>query len=200
MKKTVALLLSFSVAAALVGCGGGGGGGAAEPAPVAVVTAPVVLAAAPATTAAVANEPFKFPSGVTELGTTAPTTIVFSVPSTGTGTGTTTTPAFTITSETYTAKGTTTFGSCIFKITESTFPAGHKMATGNTITIHPCNIKVETAGMAVDAPTQERNVALVLGSAASTGEPVPVDVNPGGQLTLNGNSVGTVTITFVTGT
>lgn len=197
MNKTVTLLSSFLLATALVGCGGGGG---SEPEPVAVVTQPTVLAAAPATTAAVADKPFAFPAGVPDLGTTAPTTITFSAPAATTGTGTVTAPAFTIASEGYTAKGTTTFGSCIFKITDSTFPVGHKMATGNTITINPCNIKVETAGLNVDAPAQERSVALLLGSAASSGTPVVVDVNPGGQLTLEGKAAGTVTIEFVTGT
>lgn len=201
MNKTVTLLSSFFLATALVGCGGGGGGsGAAEPPPVAVVTQPTVLAATPATTAAVAEKPFAFPAGVPDLGTTAPTTITFSAPAATTGTGTVTAPVFTIASEGYTAKGRTTFGSCVFAITESTFPAGHKMSVGNTITINPCNIRVETTGLAVNAPAQEAAVALVLGAAASSGTPMQVDVNNGDQLTLNGNAAGTVTIVFVTGT
>jgi hypothetical protein len=54
--------------------------------------------------------------------------------------------------------------------------------------------------MSVDAPAEQRSVALLLGSAASSGAPVTVDVNPGGQLTINGKAAGTVTIEFVTGT
>jgi hypothetical protein len=188
MKKTVTLLLSFVLATALVGCGGDND----EPAPVAVVPAPTVLAANATTTAAVEDVPFVFPQGVPELGTTASTSIVF--------TDTSTTPAFSISSGGNTATGTTAFGSCIFRITASTFPAGHKMAVGNEVTVNPCNIKVETSGLSVDAPAEQRSVALLLGSAASSGNPVTVDVNPGGQLTLNGKAAGTVTIVFVTGT
>lgn len=189
MKKPVTLLMSFVLATALVGCGGDGDD---EPAPVAVVPAPAVLPASPATTAAVADVPFVFPAGIPDLGTTGSTSIVFS--------GTSTTPAFSISSGGNTATGMTAFGSCIFRITASTFPADHKMAVGNEITVNPCNIKVETSGMSVDAPAEQRSVALLLGSAASSGSPVVVDVNPGGQLTLNGKAAGTVTIEFVTGT
>ncbi len=195
MNKTVTLLLSFLLASALVGCGGGGGG---EPAPVAVVTQPTTLPASSTTTAAVAAVPFVFPAGVPDLGTTAATSITF--------TSTAATPAFSIASGGNTATGTTSFGSCIFEITDSTFPAGHRLAATtppappNRITINPCNIKVETAGVSVDAPAEERSVALLLGTAASTGAAVTVDVNPGGQLTINGKSAGEVTIVFVTGT
>lgn len=188
MNKTVTLILSLFTAAALVGCGGDGD----EPALVAVVPAPAVLAASPTTTAAVEDVPFVFPQGVPDLGTTASTSIVF--------TDTATTPAFSIASGGNTATGTTAFGSCIFRITNSTFPSTHRLALGNQITINPCNIKVETSGMSVDAPAEQRSVALLLGSAASSGTPVTVDVNPGGQLTLNGKVAGTVTIEFVTGT
>ena len=189
MKKTVTLLMSFVLATALVGCGGDNDD---EPAPVAVVPEATVLAASPTTTAAVEDVPFVFPQGVPDLGTTASTTIVF--------TDTSTTPAFSISSGGNTATGTTAFGSCIFRVTASTFPAGHRMSVGQQITINPCNIKAETSGMSVDAPAEQRSVALLLGSAASSGTPVTVDVNPGGQLTLNGRAAGTVTIEFVTGT
>ena len=173
----------------LSACGGGD-----EPPPVLVAPAAVNLAASPATTTAVAATPFSFPSGVAELGTTAPTTIVFTAPA-----GTTTTPAFSIASEGNTATGTTTFGSCIFAITASTFPAGHRLALGNTVVVNPCNINVQTAGVQATGVSASRSVALALGSAVSAGSSVTVQVNPGGQLTLNGSSVGTVTLTPVTG-
>ncbi len=189
MKKTVTLLMSFVLATALVGCGGDDDD---EPTPVAVVPTPAVLAASATTTAAVEDVPFVFPAGVPELGTTASTSIVF--------TDTSTTPAFSISSGGNTATGTTAFGSCIFRVTASTFPAGHRMSVGQQITVNPCNIRVETSGMSVDAPAEQRSVALLLGSAASSGNPLTVDVNPGGQLTINGKAAGTVTIEFVTGT
>ena len=188
MKKTVTLLMSFLLATALVGCGGDDD----EPAPVAVVATATTLSASPATMAAVEGVPFTFPAGVPDFGTTGTTTVAF--------TDTSTTPAFSISSGGNTATGTTAFGSCIFRITASTFPSTHRMAAGNTITVNPCNIKVETSGMRVDAPAEQRSVALLLGSAASSGVAVTVDVNPGGQLTINGKAAGTVTIVFVTGT
>lgn len=188
MNKILKLLLVASTAAVLASCGGDDDD---APAPVAVVPTATTLAVTPATTAAVEDVPFVFPQGVPDLGTTASTTVAF--------TDTATTPAFSIASGGNTATGTTAFGSCIFRITNSTFPAGHRLATGNTITVNPCNIKVETSGMSVDAPAEQRSVALLLGAAASAGTPVTVDVNPGGQLTLNGKAAGTVEIVFVTG-
>jgi hypothetical protein len=44
-----------------------------------------------------------------------------------------------------------------------------------------------------------RSIALRLGAAVSSGEPVTLNVNPGGQLTINGKSAGTVTLQVVTG-
>ncbi|MHB1124330.1 MAG: hypothetical protein ACYC0T_16665 [Ramlibacter sp.] len=188
MKKPLSLLLTLVVAVAgLAGCGGDN-----DEAVVAVVTADTTLSASPTTTAAVEDVPFTFPAGVPDFGTTGTTTVAF--------TDTSTTPAFSIASGGNTASGTTAFGSCIFRITASTFPSTHKMAVGNTITVNPCNIKVETAGMKADSPAEKRSIALLLGSAASSGVAVDVDVNPGGQLTLNGKVAGTVTLEFVTGT
>jgi hypothetical protein len=42
-------------------------------------------------------------------------------------------------------------------------------------------------------------VALVLGAAVSSGSPVTLSVNIAGQLTLNGHSVGQITVFPVTG-
>lgn len=180
------LLVSFA-AVALVGCGGGGG----EPAPVQVAPPVVTLPAAPTTVAAVEDVPFTFPAGVPDLGTTGTTTVAF--------TDTSTTPAFSIASGGNTATGTTQFGSCIFVVTASTFPAGSRLALGNTVVVNPCNINVNTAGQQATGVAATRSVALLLGSAASAGASITVAVNPGGQLTLNGVSVGTVTLVPVTG-
>lgn len=114
-------------------------------------------------------------------------------------TSTGTTPAFSIVAEGGTATGTTTFGSCIFAVTSSTFPAGHRLALGQTVTVNPCNMNVNTAGAVANGVATSRSVALVLGAAASAGSSVTVGVNPGGQLSLNGNIVTTVTLTPVSG-
>lgn len=187
MNKTAKLLFSVVTAVVVAGCGSGGD----EPAPVLVAPATVALAAAPTTVAAVEDIPFTFPSGVAELGTTGTTTVAF--------TDTSTTPAFSIASGGNTATGTTQFGSCIFVVTASTFPAGSRLALGNTVVVNPCNINVNTAGQQATGVSATRSVALLLGSAASAGASITVAVNPGGQLTLNGVSVGTVTLTPVTG-
>jgi hypothetical protein len=187
MKKILSLVLAVFAAATLTACGGGGG----EPAPAQVVAGDTTLPANATTTAAVTKIPFTFPGGVSDFGTTSSTTVMW--------TNTSTTPAFSIASGGNTATGTTTFGSCIFAISASTFPAGSRLAQGNTIVVNPCNINVNTAGMSANGVGATRSVALLLGSAVSAGASVTLSVNPGGQLTINGQSVGTVTLVAVTG-
>lgn len=187
MKKVLASVFATIVAVSLTACGGGGG----EPPATQVAAADTSIPANGTTTAAVTNIPFAFPSGVTEFGTTGTTTLAF--------TDTSTTPAFSIVSGTNTATGTTTFGSCDFKVVASTFPSGSKLAQGQIIVVTPCNISVNTKGVGANGVAASRSVALALGSAVSSGQTVTVQVNPGGQLTLNGKSVGSVTLVAVTG-
>ncbi len=177
-------LAAIFCAALAGGCGGGGD-------PVLGVTANTTVATTGAAAAAVANVPFSFSSGVAALGTNAATTVQF--------TSSSATPAFNIASGGATATGTTTFGSCIFAVTSSTFPTGHALALGQTVTVNPCNLSVGTAGALANGVATSRSVALVLGAAASANTAVTVGVNPGGQLTLNGNIVTTVVLTPVSG-
>lgn len=170
---------------ALYGCGGGG-----SEAPVMAVAADAQVPAAAAVTAAVVDVPFTF-TAVPALGTTATTTIAF--------TSTATTPAFSIASGGMTATGVTTFGSCIFAVTSSNFPAGHALALGQTVVVNPCNLNVNTTGAVANGVATSRSVALLLGAAASAGSSVIIAVTSGGALTLNGNNVGTVTLTPVSG-
>ena len=181
--KNVALA-AISVAA-LVACGGGTD-------PVLVAASDTDVSVAPAVAAALVNTPFAFPSGVAALGTTAATTIQF--------TNSAATPAFSVASGGNTATGVTTFGSCIFAVTSSTFPAGHPLALGQTVTVNPCNMNVNAAGAVANGVGVTRSVALVLGAASSSGASVVVAVTAGGALTLNGNSVATVTLTPISGT
>lgn len=183
MKKLV-LMGAFL---AIAGCGGDDG----PPPAIMGVAGNTSLAAAPVTTAAVANTPFTFASGVPALGTTAATTVAF--------TSTAATPTFNITSGNQTATGTTTFGSCIFAVTSSTFPSSHALAVGKTVTVNPCNINVGTAGAQANGAATSRSIALLLGAASSANQTATVGVNAGGQMTLNGNIVGTVTLTPVSG-
>lgn len=185
-KASLKWVLSATVAAAmLVACGGG-----SDPVD-SVATSNTTLAANGTTASAVTAVPFSFPAGVTELGTTAATTVTF--------TSSSATPAFSIASGGNTATGVTTFGSCIFTVSASTFPTGHALALGQIVTVNPCNLNVATAGAVANGVAQSRSIALLLGAAASANASATVGVNAGGNLTLNGNSVGTVTLTYTTG-
>jgi predicted small lipoprotein YifL len=187
MNKLLASLFATVVAASLTACGGGGG----EPPPAQVAAATTIPATA-TSTAVATGVPFTFPGGVPDFGTTATTTIAW--------TDTSTTPAFSISSGGNTATGTTTFGSCDFKILASTFPSTDKMgAVGTVIVVNPCNLKADTSGLPANATAEQKALALVLGTAASAGTPVVMQVNAGGQLTINGKSAGTVTLQVVTG-
>jgi hypothetical protein len=188
MNKLLASLFATIVAASLTACGGGGG----EPAPTQVAAAATTIPATATSTAIATGIPFSFPAGVTDFGTTSTTTVAF--------TDTSTTPAFSISAGGNTATGTTTFGSCHFKILASTFPATDKMgAVGTVITVNPCNLQADTSGLPANATAEQKSLALVLGTAASAGTPVVMQVNAGGQLTINGKSAGTVTLQVVTG-
>jgi hypothetical protein len=186
MKLSLKLAGMALASVVLAGCGGGG-----NDSPALAATADAALPASSSTAGAVANTSFAFASGVSELGTVAPTTLMF--------TNTATTPAFSITSGGNTATGTTSFGSCDFKVTASTFPAGSRLSVGQTVIVNPCTLKVGTAGVAANGVAATRSVALLLGASASAGASVTLSVNAGGQLTLNGTSVGTVTLAPVTG-
>ena len=169
-------------------------------APTMVVASNTVIPAAASVVNAVAAIPFSFPAGAGALdasvanqnlvltfgGTaTAPTANMVITTAAGATTGTITTSV--------------TFGSCIFVVTQSTFPTGSRLATGQTIVVNPCNINVQTAGVQANGVGATRSVALALGAAVSAGGSITVNVNPGGQLTLNGNTVGTVTLVPVSG-
>jgi hypothetical protein len=186
MRKASQVLLAVAAAVVLSACGGGGGGDAPQ-----VAAADTTVGVNSTVTGAVVSTPFSFPSGVSSFGTTGATTVTFN--------DTSATPAFAISSGGNTASGTTTFGSCIFTITSSTFVAPSLLAAGNTITVNPCNLNINTNGQVANGEGQSRGVALVLGTAASSGTPVTVSVNAGGQVTLNRVTVGTVTLQAGTG-
>jgi hypothetical protein len=176
---------ALCVAALVAGCGGGDGG-----APL-VAASDTVLPTNGTTASAVAQTTFTFNSGVAEFGTNTATDVKFTSDSA--------TPAFSISSGGNTATGTTTFGSCHFAVTSSSFPVGHPLAQGQTVVVNPCNLNVRTAGAVANGVATTRSVALVLGAAASANASVTVGVTAGGQLTLNGSIVTTITLTPLTG-
>lgn len=91
-----------------------------------------------------------------------------------------------------------TFGSCIFRISAVSGSVG-TLAVGQTITVNPCNFNIGTAGVLANGVAASRSIALLLGAASSSNSTVTVSVNAGGQLTLNGQAVGTVTLVPVSG-
>lgn len=169
-------------------------------APQKMVATNTTLAMNPTVTSALVGTTFSFPGGAGALATELAgqnLALTFG------GTATSPTAAMVITTTSGgavgTASATLTFGSCIFAITASTFPAGSRLALGQTVIVNPCNINVQTAGLRATGVAATRSVALALGAAVSSGAAITVQVNPGGQLVLNGTSVGTVTLVPVTG-
>ena len=189
MIKVSKLILTVFVTAALAACGGG------DSTPVTTTTAssnlpPVAVSAT--TASAVVNQPFAFASGVPEFGTTTPTTVAF--------TSSGATPAFAISADGATASGPTTFGSCIFTITASTFPTGSKLAVGQSVRVNPCNLNVTTAGGNANGAPADREVKFVLGTLNSSGRNLAVVINSNGTVVINSVLFGSVTISVVTGT
>lgn len=187
MKKKFAVVAATLLAGiALVSCGGGGGGGG-----VAGVATNTSINANATALSAVSGETFTFANAPAELGVNGTTTLSFTAASDK--------PGFKLTNGGNTASGNTTFGSCIFNVTSSTFPAGSKLAVGASIEIAPCEISLATANMPANT-TQTVSTTMVLGSATSGAVSSTVTVNPvTGQLSVNGQVVGTVTVQPITG-
>lgn len=180
-------LLAAGVTASLVACGGGSSD--------TLVTRAATDLAAPAnasTTAALYDTPLSFANGVPELGTTGATTITFSANAT-----TPAEPVFSIkTSDGGEAKGTTTFGSCIFTVTSST--TGF-LQVGKVIRIDPCSINAKTKGAEI-GKTSDSNVTLLLGKNNSVEVSVPLTLQPDGTVKFKNNTLGQVTVsTSLTG-
>ena len=197
--------LALTLLAALVACGGGGND---TPAPVKVaaanlqvpVTATTVAAMLPATGAAV--QPVTFSNGFTGVNpiTNAPvamsgaTTVAFTAPATPSGA-----TGFKIDNGGYTATGPTTYGSCVFTVTASTFPAGSPLANGQVFVVDPCAVTVSTGGGVANGVAVIRNVLLTLGGVTSTSIPLSVVINTDGSVSVGNASLGTVTVSVVTG-
>lgn len=193
----------FGLAAVFVASVAACGGGDDAPATIAIADVPAV-AISPAT-ASVATAAltavtggFNYPTGIAALSTAGTaTSLKFTAPATGA-----TAPAFVLTAGNGTARGSMSYGSCIFNVTESTVPG---LVAPTTITINPCAFDAATNGQTVPeggTATFTTTSTLVLGTTASSGATVTVTVtNTGGvnTVTVNGGSLGTVTGTVTTG-
>lgn len=161
------------------------------------VAANTTLAANPTVVTAIAATPFSFPgqAGVLSSSLAGKDMVVTFA---GTATAPTATFALSGAGGTGTVTANVTFGSCVFLVAAVTGNVG-SMQVGQTITVNPCNINVNTAGQQANGVAQSRAIALVLGAASSANATVTVGVNAGGQLTLNGGLVGTVTLVPISG-
>jgi len=104
------------------------------------------------------------------------------------------------------------FGSCIFIIRASTFPADHPLGLGKTLTVNPCETDIDTSGAPANGSTNAFDASLQLGNTSSQPVTVPVTLQPNGGIILSlppniaavlppGFQVdaGTITIQQVTG-
>ena len=184
MKMTsIKWALSISAAAVLVACGGGGDD-------IKVAAANTTVTATAATAAAVVNQTFSLPA-VPALGTTAATTLKIA--------GTATAQTVEIASGGQTATGPITYGSCIMNITTSTFPTTHPLGVGKTVTVNPCDIVVQTAGVTTGAAVTNTGVTINLGGVSSSPVTIPVAVSDSGAVTIGSTVVGNTTVTVRTG-
>ncbi len=179
-------LLAVGVVSLVVACGGGSNNPS-----VTIAAANVSAGVTGATAPALVNTPVVFAAGVPQLGTTASTTLTFK--------DTTATPAFAITTGTSTATGVTTFGSCIFTVTSSTYPAGSALVVGAVIKIDPCTLTVATKGLTAGSTTSNGTATFLLGTTTSSSVTLPVTISSTGVVTINNIGLGTVSVSVTGG-
>ena len=138
----------------------------------------------------VLNKTFTFAGGVPSYGTTSTTTQVF----TGTGAS----PTSAIVAGGSTATGPMAYGSCILRFTSSNFTSG-PLVLAATVTVNPCSIVVNTAGVPADGLPHDVLAFLVLNGTTSAGISVVVSITPAGVLTVNGVVIGAIRLIAPTG-
>lgn len=183
--KTSLVASLFSCSVLLAACGGD------SSAPSKTVASADTTAAVTASTAqAMVNKSFSFDTGVSDLGTTSATTIALS--------GSSANPDFSLSSGGFNAKGGMTYGSCIFKITQSNYPATFtKLQVGATTVVKPCDLKLATAGLTTGSSNSF--VKWILGNASSISLGVTVTISESGVVTVSGTPFGTITLVIATG-
>lgn len=194
MKCFWKLAVVTSAAAVLVACGGGGSD---APATVAANAAPLAINAASGPTAvqAIGTDTMVFAGGVPDFGTTGSTSLKVGAPPYGA-----TTPAtFTVTSGASTATGDLTYGSCIFTVKSSNFPASSKLLVGAVIKVDPCVVNLSTLGVPTTTATFPITATLTLNTVTSAPYKVTVSISPSGVVTVNGIIVTIVGVKPVTG-
>lgn len=134
--------------------------------------------------------PYTYSSGVPAFGTTSSTTLTVS--------GTAAAPTFSAVNGTNTASGKLSFGSCVFTVTASTYPATSPLALGKTVTVDPCSFTASTAGKTVSNVPAVVSTVLNLGGTSGTNSS-PVVVQDDGTIIVNGVTLTKVTTSIVTG-
>lgn len=185
MKKRVLLVSALMSAMVLAACGGGG----EEESP-AVASSDLTLSVNASVAPALENEVFTF-SAVPAFGTSTTTTVEVTEADGPTD-------SFRIASGGASASGVLEYGSCIFRITQSTFPADSPLGVGKTVTVSTCVVKVFTKGKPADQAVG-MSATLQLGSAVSQSTTVTVEIKENGQVVINGDSAGTITLAPATG-
>ncbi len=145
------------------------------------------------TVAALEGKTFTFPNGGSVISPAlAGQTISMTLTNT---TSATPTAAFTFPSGSITTS--LTFGSCIFNVTSVS--GNSPLSVGQTFTVNPCNLRVNTAGKQVGTQTST-TATITLGTVNSQPVTVTVEVREDGTVVVEGTEAGKVTVTVATGT
>jgi hypothetical protein len=176
-----------------------GGGNDSPLRPTTIANNDLTVAVTKDTVQAALGKSVTFTSGISDLGTTIPTTLTLSGSDLAK-------PDLSIKSGTFEAKGKMTYGSCIFTITESSYvpsAAFPKLQVGQTTEIKPCDFKLATSGLTGNGSSSEIPMIFVLGSNISGSVPLIGIINSTGPssvtVSVNGVVVGTVSGTSSTG-
>ena len=180
ISKTLQGLFLGSAVAMLAACGGG-----SSSVPVAGSNTSISInpATGPALLKALDGKTATFAAGVAEFGTTGPTTVSFSGSN------------FTIT-EVNTGKtvtGPMTFGSCIFTAAQSSLLS---FLVGRTITVNPCTIDANTAGIPASGVETIINVVFKFPSGGSSVIAIPLSIAADGTVKSGGTTLGNVTLSL----
>ena len=190
MKSLWKLAVVVSAASLMAACGGGSD----TPTTVATSAAAVTVDATTGATAiqALASKTVAFSAGVPDFGTTTATDLAITAPATGT-------PTFAVSAGGSTASGDMSFGSCIFTIKASSFPAGSKLAAGNKITVNPCAITLNTAGVVANGMPVQVDVTITLNGVTSAPVKQVIAIAPSGAVVVNNVTVTVTKTAAVTG-
>jgi hypothetical protein len=179
-------LFAFS-AAFLVACGGSD-----SPAPAQVAASDLSTNATAATTAPLSGLTLTSgATGISSLGTTSTTTVAIS--------GAAGSQTAVITEGAQSATTRLTFGSCIFTVISSNFPASHPLGSGKIVTISQCIVTANTSGLVVDSAAANRLISLIFGSE-NVRTTSPVSVSSNGALRIGSTTVIGITLALTNAT